>query len=268
MKKIYLDYNIILKMKKDDEFKKNILKYKKYFKFFYSPAHIEEIFKAKKMEYKNEIPELLELLNELTDACELLPSFGIRIGLYSSIREKKGIIEIEERAEECYKRVKEEDTTKKIEEFSKIYLHHRGIAEIKEISNYLPEKLFKNREVKKKLRKFSKKNNIPIYNYEKKYEKIYLDYNMLELVIELLFHFLNEINYSANRDEIESLSGIYDNTHCCYATRCNLFITTDYRFYRKCKAIYSFLGIKTKIEYITYEEIEKIFKILDNEKSK
>lgn len=52
MKKVYLDYNIILEMKKNDKFKRKILKYKKYFRFFYSPAHVEEIFKAKKQNIK------------------------------------------------------------------------------------------------------------------------------------------------------------------------------------------------------------------------
>ena len=64
MKNVYLDYNIILEIKKNNKFKKDILKYKKYFRFFYSPAHVEEIFKAKKSEYRNEISQLLELLKE------------------------------------------------------------------------------------------------------------------------------------------------------------------------------------------------------------
>ena len=266
MKKLYLDYNIILEMKKNEEFKRKILKYKKYFRFFYSPAHVEEIFKAKKTEYKEEIPELLNLLNEMSDTWELLPPPGEWLGGYVTKREKIGIIETQENSEKCYKRIEDWDTRNIIEDLSKTYLNHKDVEKIEEISNFLPERVFKNTEVKQKLKKFSEKEGVSVYKCEKKYDKIKFDYNKLELVIELLFHFLNEIGYSTNRTEIQALSGIHDNTHCCYATKCDLFITTDNRLSKKSKAIYSFLGIKTKVHHIHYKKIDEIFKILDAEK--
>jgi hypothetical protein len=266
MKNVYLDYNIILEIKKNNKFKKDILKYKKYFRFFYSPAHVEEIFKAKKSEYRNEISQLLELLNELTDTWELLPPPGILLGGFTVEREKIGIIEIQEKAEECYKRIREWDTRDVIKDLSKMYLEQRNLSKIEEISNISFEELFENEKVHKQLREFSNKKSVSIDKYKKKYNEIKLDYDILEKVIELFFHFFNEIGYFTNRDKVEALSGIHDNTHCCYATKCDLLITTDNRFSRKCEAIYNFLDVKTKVKHIHYKEIRNISRILEEEK--
>ena len=129
----------------------------------------------------------------MSDTWELLPPPGEWLGGYVTKREKIGIIETQENLEKCYKRIEDWDTRNIIEDLSKTHLNHKDVEKIEEISNFLPERVFKNTEVKQKLKKFSGKEGVSVYKYEKKYEKIKFDYNKLELVIELLFHFLNEI---------------------------------------------------------------------------
>ena len=69
----------------------------------------------------------------------------------------------------------------------------------------------------------------------------------LEYCIEILFRILNQNGYNAEKSEKNSASGIHDVSHAIYATKANFLLTEDKRFYKKCQAVYSYLGVPTKV---------------------
>ena len=85
---------------------------------------------------------------------------------------------------------------------------------------------------------------------------------MLEETIEGLFHFLDAIKYARDKKLNKIISGIHDNTHCCYATKTDIILTADLKMSKKTKAIYTFLGVKTQVIHIPFEKIDEIFKYL------
>ncbi len=74
-----------------------------------------------------------------------------------------------------------------------------------------------------------------------------------ERLMEILFNFLYRINfYKESGKKTVYRSKIFDVTHCIFATQMNYFITSDKRLFYKMKVIYNFLGIKTKIKLIKW----------------
>lgn len=292
MKKIYLDYNIILELSKQSNFLKKVLELKKKNKFYYSPAHIEELYRSKNEKYVKERSRILDTIEELTDSNELLPDCQTLSYINSSEKLEffkkfllcpkksiaytgtnyvfehcEGIKETIESPFVCYERVSGKDTREIIENNAKIIMEKReninrliGIKE--DLSNILPEELFENSLTKKYLKQWENIYKIKFLNKKLKFNYLKDKYRRLEETIEGLFHFLDAIKYARDKKLNKIISGIHDNTHCCYATKTDMLITTDLKMSKKTKAIYTFLGIKTQVIHIHFEKINEIFKYL------
>lgn len=103
----YLDHNIYIYSLIDESIAQAVecLK-KKSVKFFYSPAHIEEVYTAfmkKGKNYSENKEKILCQISKFTNNMEYLPSI------------EGGIIIKKESPFDCYKRVAENDTTQRIE---------------------------------------------------------------------------------------------------------------------------------------------------------
>lgn len=88
------------------------------------------------------------------------------------------------------------------------------------------------------------------------FDTISNDFKLLEFSIEFLHEVLNKCGY--NRDKGSKVtSGIYDTTHSIYATYCDYFVTNDEKLKKRVKAIYHYLGVRTKV--INFDEFTSMF---------
>lgn len=69
-----------------------------------------------------------------------------------------------------------------------------------------------------------------------------------------LFNLLDSVFYWKDEQHINRL---YDSTHACCAQYCDVLVTNDKRMAIKAKAIYSYLGVKTKV--MNSEEYQSLF---------
>lgn len=268
---IYLDHNVYIKALSNETIKHKILSLKKYeIKFVYSPAHIEEIYTAvtKKSTYIDIANKLIALLSEITDNLGCRPSMD------------SGVVLKNENPKYCYDRVKSYDTTVVVASHANIkYVfdkknyqnlidtdkHNKNISTLncKEIwshplilqsINYLNDYLlhiqspdffeYRKECVLNGISENLRNSNYIFYGCFDLYKNSYF---CLEACIEYLFRILNQNGYNAEKSEKTSVSGIHDVSHAIYATKANFLLTEDKRFYKKCQAVYSYLGVPTKV---------------------
>jgi len=72
---------------------------------------------------------------------------------------------------------------------------------------------------------------------------------VLEHVFEILMNYLEEIRFRPE-DVKKSRSRMHDVTHAIYATKADIFVTGDDRFYHKVRVAYNFLGVPTKVLFL------------------
>lgn len=279
-KTVYIDHNIFIETLKNKELydfldglkAHNIL-------CFYSPAHIEEVYKVlanNKSHYKNHMENLLQNISRITNNYELLPSSdGIKI--------KK------EDPQECLKRVRSIDTRERVEhnsisKFNKDKKHYQRMIsedkhnqyistlsykeiwnqkEIQQCINDLNENMdclidMYNRDIIVQILKICNiKKELPLdFSFKKNnYDRLKKSHTELEYTIEILFRILNNYGYYAEKTEKTAISSTHDITHAIYATKADYFISTDERFYRKCEAVYHYIGAYTKILYCRQMDI-------------
>lgn len=92
--------------------------------------------------------------------------------------------------------------------------------------------------------------------YPNCYKDITNSYGKKEYVIEQLYRILSNCGYAREKRPNLILSGEYDVTHMIYGTYCNYFVTLDKKLYKKCLAIYYYLGVPTKV--IDIEEFSSL----------
>lgn len=278
--RVYLDYNIydrICKNIVDDKiFKNNNVK------IFLSVAHAEEYYKACKndIDSKN-YDKLTDTFNEMIS----LTSCGV---LNPS---KTRIINVNEKFNDCLERVKKHDTGDIVINNGKaLYASQKESVDsfakdnkkVKNYSNLSCNEIWNQKEVIEELNKFQE--YIKIYkeiifmqavssygfeqaksicniNYdgfqlkENSYSKLKNNYSLLECVIEFLHNVLGECGYNRDKKERTAISGIHDVQHSIYATYCNYFISEDSSFSKRTNAIYTYLGIETRV--IDISQFEK-----------
>ena len=104
---IYLDHNIYISALDNPKFKDYLKKVdNQKHKFLYSPAHVEEAYDAfsnADVDFQNKTRQLMELIGDITNRMELLPSY-------------KGITIEEEPPTDCLKRVAVIDTRSRIKQ--------------------------------------------------------------------------------------------------------------------------------------------------------
>ena len=89
------------------------------------------------------------------------------------------------------------------------------------------------------------------------YVKIREDYRKLEYVMEQLFFVLTRCGYKRDNKDKLANSGTYDIQHAICSTLCDLFVTNDYGFAAKFKAVGFYMAIPTKI--ILLDELRKTY---------
>lgn len=268
MKNIYLDHNIMIESLINKKLFECLSKKNENIRFLYSPAHMEEVFKVYRNEnspYAKDMPELLKIIESLTNSYELLPNTS-----------SGGIIIKKESVKQCYERVSKNDTNNRVENDSKVRFDvDKKIAKIiqmidkdaKNISNLAPDEIWNNQHVKAILEEFNNiiSGDIKQYNklpftifFNKKlsddlklkrgiYSQLKVNFSDLEYVIEKMFRILNMVGYKKDKTLKTSISATHDVTHAIYATACNKLISTDKRFVHRCKAVYYFLGVNTEV---------------------
>ncbi len=250
-KKIYLDMNIFTDYMDSSrpnhiELKQRIDKLKKEYTFLYSPAHMEEVARGivlEKDKDENKTSQnaykILKNISELTNNYEVLPTY-------------ESTIIKQEHPKECLERVfKDYDATVFVErlntptkcrkEQNKKFKEKWNIIP-KEIGNIEPEELFSNYLVRNIFNHYLEAHNENI----EKWNTIKNSHKKVEETISSLFAFLDDIGYKKGTDK-QSISNIHDNTHAIYATVSDIFITSDEKFCKRVKAIYSFLGVETSV---------------------
>jgi hypothetical protein len=87
----------------------------------------------------------------------------------------------------------------------------------------------------------------------------------IELAFETLFELLNANGYCKEKEEDKAISSIHDVSHAIYGLYCDIFITCDYNFYKKLRAVYYYLGIEREVYYCpqksVYDTICEVLKI-------
>lgn len=283
--RVYLDYNIYDRISKniidDVIFKNNKVK------VFLSVAHAEEYYKACKNDvYNKNYDSLNAIFNEMI----LLTSYGILNPSTTRIKNEN------EKFNNCLKRIKKYDTTEIVisngailneTQKESVDSYVKGNNKVKNYSNLSFDEIWKQKEVIQKLEEFEsyideyKKVtyrqisylyginqavhicNINNNGFELKsgcYSELENNYSLLECVIEFLHNILGECGYNRDKKLRTSISGIHDVQHSIYATYCDYFISEDKTFSKRTNAIYTYLGVKTKvIDVSKFEGITQSF---------
>lgn len=285
---LYFDHNIYIYSLTNEDLRNKLktLSKEKY-KCIYSPAHIEEIFKAssKNDSYKSR-KGLLSIISAVTSNLEAFPQSP----------PNQAIIIRTEEPSDCYCRVARFDSTDRVASDSIARLkddqmHYKPLMkEVKKyrnISNIPPLKIFDYDLVKSKIDELNQNIEAEINKYNLSIENLFLsmigcckklpddfrfeknryalminDHTQLEYTIEILFRVLNYCGYNAEKNAISST---HDVSHAIYATAADYLFTTDTHFALKCQAVYSFLGVKTKIIHCSVPDIISKIEEIDNE---
>lgn len=292
MKNIYLDHNIYIETLDQVDLYKFLIetKKKKGIRFLYSPAHIEEIYKVEanpNSRFRLRMNELIKNISNITDNYELFPTLS-------------GIVIKKENLLECYKRVENFDTRQRVEEDSKVRFNQdkenykKLLDESKKnkgISTIPFDKIWENNVVKSEIDNLNKNVSAFIKDYNNSYENTLFmlsgldrslsknfsfkrdnfyflkkSFNDLECIIEILFRVLNFCGYNAEKKEKTSISATHDVTHAIYATNADYLVSSDEKFVQKCKAVYYYLGVKTKVIHAEQDNINKVLNSIITEK--
>lgn len=271
---LYLDHNIYIYALKNSAVQQKILSLKDLgMQCVYSPAHIEEIHTAlvgnSDENYIETAKNLFSLVSETTDNLECLPS------ALSSVVIKK------EHPCKCYQRVKQMDTTTRVHndseyKFSVDKEHYRNMVKSDKhntsISTLSCEEIWTHPTVLQALTDFNQNIDYIIQRQNSSldtlicatmgvdktlpnsykllkgsFEIFQKSHTQLEFSIEILFRILNQNGYNADKSLRTTSSGTHDISHAIYATAADWLLTTDTRFSAKCKAVFSFLGVPTKV---------------------
>lgn len=272
MKKIYLDYNILVRLMNGNEPLLEELIFsidKTKFQLVYSPAHIEEMAVSTK---RNNYPvektkEKLAFLSALTNNTEILP---FRLNNVRVI-EDLGAYLCEEHPESCYTRVtenyKNNDLAEEIEEEFLDKATEKNIHgnDPKIMNNIDPEVVLSEPiyDIQTKeemfmsllsLRKYSKDQirelmGVSSNLQEFTFSSIKKDYQVIETAMQIVFNKLEEIRYRPEKKK-NFRSRLHDVSHAIYAAYCDYFITEDSKLFDKTKAAYAYLKQETTITNI------------------
>lgn len=234
--KVYLDQNILSQYAKEPELKSrlNELKNNRELSFYYSPSHLEEIFKI-----PNEKSKLLVIssLRELTNNVIILPEndinaffveepkFGLRrVAHYDgSTQVLEELMVVSSKDREMY--LDKYDTKG----------HKDRIANDNDIFNSLSDEKFRELILLSNSQMFDKKSFKGIKNRVTLLHAIYTLSNSLTL-----------IGYKLDKKEKTIKSARHDIEHLVYASEAELFVTNDRGLMSRANQIYKFMGIKTK----------------------
>ncbi|MFT8347321.1 hypothetical protein [Clostridium saccharoperbutylacetonicum] len=245
---VYLDYNIFVDSLEKADIKNKLYSLKTKYKYVYSSAYLEELANTaiKDVNIKEEvIKKDLENISKLTNNIGLRPTTDT------------GILPVVEHPKYSYQRVIDYlHLTKLSENNSKNFMKNR-INHIELVKKYNinkdkidlldPSEVFYDSNVEMLVKECSRFGDLYLsINNASLWRAIRKDFSLLERNIEELFNLLEIIGYNSENNK-KSRSRLHDVTHAIYATKANYFITNDNKFRNKCIAVYSFLGVTTKV---------------------
>lgn len=272
MKKIYLDYHILVRLMNENEpLLEELIHYidRTKFQLVYSPAHIEEMAVSTK---RNSYPiektkEKLAFLSALTNNTEILPFKRTDVRIIEDL----GAYLCEEHPERCYTRVSENyknnDLAEKMEEEfldeateKNIYGNDPNI-----MNNINPEAVLSeptyDLQTKEaifmsllSLRKYNKDQIRELMGTSSNLQEftfplIKKDYQVIETAMQIVFNKLEEIRYRPEKKK-NFRSRLHDVSHAIYAAYCDYFITEDSKLFDKTKAAYAYLKQETMVTNI------------------
>lgn len=274
MKKIYLDYNFYIQMMRDSNLctlLKNLSENKD-IEIFYSPAHIEELYKAYAdgcvdVVNTKKIIENIELITKNKELLPDVPRIKISIehpmdclervgGIDTRVIIKNSSIQNFENNNKFFKSILKEDPSNHnnhkntpeeiwkidviIQELKKLNINkHKEISELNQsaLSIYSNKTIDSDQVLK-----------------EKNFHNLKNSHANVEYSITTLFKVLEQYGYYKESKEKTATSATHDVSHSIYATECNYLFTMDERFANKCAAVYSYLGVPTKVEFCSQNE--------------
>lgn len=277
MKYFYFDNNIYIDLKnnRSEELTKVVSELERTTnRIVFSPAHIEEIG-GTVQHYGQSIEsahEKLDFVRELTGSYCFLPFPRSELKLIHN----KGILIYNEDPVATFRRVFSLNHLNKIpEQHQKRKLEHGEYVEEQE--KLIPIEV-NNTDISKALdlyRQDMYRIVIEVYKKLKKNagmkryvprERITINmlnfaalnkyFPMFEMVVELLMEHLEKKRYFPDKSQ-KNIASLHDTTHAIYGAYADVFVTNDYRFSEKVKAVYKWLGVETKV--LTRKEFIKEF---------
>jgi len=282
MNKVYLDLQVYEYISNNENILKKIEESKSRNLFYYSVAHVEEVYKS----YSGETEEKRGITNKLRNCIINISENGILNPSDSCIIFKR------ETFDECYMRTVKYDTLETVKERSeykqdsdKNGYDARNLFEgMTQNSETIYKDVWETKRVKEELKKANEnnakqiqmelafENNHLLKTLEKHYGKenvlkikqglisnaqtklipdtfiiLKNSFGQLEYVIEQLFFILSKCGFRREKGNKKANSGTYDIEHAIYGTFCDSFITDDSKFADKYKAVCYYLGVPTKI---------------------
>lgn len=289
MRYCYLDHNIYIYALTDTSIGETVEVLKKRdIQFAYSPAHIEEIYKAlvdNGKTYETNAAKLLQMISLFTNNTEFLPATS-------------GIVQTMESPRKCFQRVKGYDTTERVRTDSQYKFqvdkdNYCGMItkdkHNQSISTITFDNIWEHPAIAAALNDLNQNMNIVVQKQNSSFEtflcslmgadkklpedlriekgmypNLINSHTQMEFVMEILFRTLSLHGYYSDKSESTTVSGTHDVSHAIYATKAQQIFTTDKRFAQRCKAIYYFLGIPTEVVLCARKDISKELEIVYN----
>ena len=252
---IYLDYNIIVELAKNQSMLDHILAAarEKNYSFFYSPAHLEELAHAELDKSRLKLEDYFDVISTLTDNSDIRPLFLYKpIGFYNET--PKAVYDrVLNSGEGLEGTQKAENNDKKQLEEGKNRAANMQTNIASELSNISFDKIFDyllERKYLSCLRRFILLYLWNKYNYLKD-----RPYQELETAIEVLMKILLHIGYHSDKVS-HARSSTHDITHAHYATKCDVFVSNDKKLRSRVAATYHYLGVHTKV--LSYDEFKEM----------
>ena len=283
MIKVYLDFNIWNYINNDSKYREYFMRKaeKDEWKYFISVAHLEELYKAKRNEKHDSVGLTDKLENTIREIAEdgvIKPTLdGVKFkyksyeNTYRDIVNKDTVDIVYRRSLVRRDRDKNSYDSKdlfqglehnKNDEYKKVWDTERVKLELEKCNNNYSNISKELRCPQNKLRKDLIKmygnttGEIIISEFLESaktqicpgiYNQIVDNYGKLEYVMEQLYFVLTKCGFKRDNKDKLANSGTYDIQHSICATMCDLFITNDYGFAEKFKAVAFYLAVPIRI---------------------
>lgn len=231
MYKVYFDYNIYREITRNMNIR-NKINNNNEFKYFFSGAIAEEVYKRIKNDngkHETEIKEEIQFINDLTNMS------GLR-----DVQDQ-GTIVYKEDFKKALKRVEIWDTTDLISNLSIIKNQFKGSLKNSNtayVCSKDEKEIWELDEVKKYI------GNFMLDTID--YNNVKSDFKYVISIIDKLLLILNIVGYYREKNN-KMESSIHDESHIRYASNCDIFVTNDKRLMAKAKAIYYKIKSNTKV---------------------
>lgn len=247
MRKVYFDYNVYEHIKKNNSIKELIKdEISNIYEIHYSGAIAEEVYKRKCNDINNKYSE------QITETNELIKYITKNRKIFSP--DNRRMLMNIEAFEICYNKVKSIDTRDFIENRGKQGLQDynliRDCFNLGDLSDKSKKDIWKDDNIKIEIEACRLKfYDTPFYisRVQNSYGTLKKKFIVLQAWIEVLFKILELYGYYRDEEQRTAVSGIHDTSHIIYSSYCDIFVSDDYKLRKKAEAIYSFLGIPTKV---------------------